>query len=123
MSGSSELWQRVYAAFERHSHKDPSTHAGLERIAKKCLGLAETKPFNPTNCAIRSERLLAEQLVPLVRYHARMNPRRDGGAIVVLEYQGHAFVIDGNNRVNKWVADKQPGPFEAIVITPHEDAA
>jgi hypothetical protein len=123
MSDSPELWRRVHAAFEGHSRNDPSTQAGLERIAKKCLGLTERRPFNQTNCTIRAEVFHPEQLASLVRYHDRTKPQREGQAIVVLEYQGRRFVIDGNNRVNKWVAEKRLEPFEAIVIAANEGAA
>jgi len=59
----------------------------------------------------------------LMVYHSRTTPQRDGGSLVILRYCGRNVVIDGNNRVNLWRAQKKPGPFHAIVIEPNENAA
>jgi hypothetical protein len=36
--------------------------------------------------------------------------------ILVLEWQGRHFLIDGLNRVNRRVRNGEPGPHEVIVI-------
>lgn len=125
MLSSEELWRRVHVAFEPHRKLpgDIDAQAALERVAKKCLGLAETKPFNVSNSSIREEMMTAEMLDHLIVYHSRTAPLRDGGLLVILRYGGHNVVIDGNNRVNLWRAQKKPGPFHAIVIEPNENAA
>jgi len=43
--------------------------------------------------------------------------------LVLLEVGGRRVVIDGNNRINLWRAERAPGPFEALVIVPNENAA
>jgi len=52
-----------------------------------------------------------------------LSPLRDGGPLVLLEVGGRRVVIDGNNRINLWRAERAPGPFEALVIVPNENAA
>ncbi len=123
MGNSGELWRRIHAAFDAHRQAtDKDAQAALERIAAKCLGLASPKPFNRSNSLVREEMMSAALLNDLVRYHERTRPLRPCGPIVVLLHQGRRVVIDGNNRVNMWLAQNAPGPFYAIVIEPSENA-
>jgi hypothetical protein len=56
--------------------------------------------------------------VPLVHVdaHDRRRPKRDDRPILVLEWQGRHFLIDGINRVNRRVRAREPGPHDVIVI-------
>jgi len=116
-----DLWDQVYAAFEAHRlPTDPSAQAALNRIAAKCLRSEEVKSFDPSNCGLRQELLSAEDLRTLERYHQKTNPQRTHDPIVVLEFEGRRLVVDGNKRVNKWVADATSQLRSAIIITPWE---
>ena len=117
------LRAKVHRAFEPHAKRDPSPQDALERIAQKCLGLEQRHPFNSGNCSVRVESLTPNDLGSLVVYHTRSRPLRDGGPLVLLEVGGRRVVIDGNNRINLWRAERAPGPFEALVIVPNENAA
>ena len=59
-----------------------------------------------------------ERLVPLVHpdAHDRARPKRDDRPILLLEWQNRHFLIDGINRINRRVRERQPGPHEVIVI-------
>lgn len=59
-----------------------------------------------------------ERLVPLVHAdaHGRARPKRGDRPILLLEWQGRHFLIDGINRVNRSRRDKLAGPHEVIVI-------
>jgi hypothetical protein len=48
--------------------------------------------------------------------HDRKRPKRDDRPILVLEWQGRHFLIDGINRVNRRVRAREPGPHDVIVI-------
>jgi hypothetical protein len=125
MNNVAELWNRIHRAFDISAlaRGDSSPQHALERIAQKCLGLAQRSPFNSTNCSVRSEMLTSNDLGSLVLFHAKDRPARDGGPLVLLEFGGRRVVIDGNNRVNLWRTKQAPGPFEALIIVPNENAA
>ena len=119
-----DLWRQVHAAF--HPHRlgtDRDAQAALNRIAAKCLGSREVKPFDSANCTIRQDFLDSAELLVLKRYHDKRTPGRVHEPIVVLEYGGERWVIDGNKRVNKWIADGCTQSRLAIVITPKPGAA
>lgn len=121
-SPDDDLWEQVYATFEAHRLRtDPDAQAALNRIAAKCLGLSEVRSFDPSNCRVRRELLRQEALRTLKRYHQRKEPLRDYEPIVVIEWRGRSWVVDGNTRVNKWIADGAPQPRSAIIITPETD--
>jgi hypothetical protein len=68
--------------------------------------------------SVSRERWTLEQLAPLVHpdAHGRARAKRDRRPIVLLEWQGRHFLIDGINRINRRVRDRQAGPHEVIVI-------
>ncbi len=59
-----------------------------------------------------------ERLAPLVHAdaHDRARPKRDDLPILVLEWSGRHFLIDGINRINRRVRERRPGPHDVIVI-------
>ena len=59
-----------------------------------------------------------ERLAPLVHVdsHDRARPKRDERPILLLEWRGRHFLIDGINRINRRVRENQAGPHEVIVI-------
>lgn len=116
MSDTDALWVRVRAAFEAHQIPgiDHTPQMALDRIAAKCIHLS----FNDSNCTVREECLLLDELRQLRRYHDNVHPKRDSGPIIVLVYEGQRFIIDGNKRVNKWVEQGSAEPRSALIIEP-----
>ncbi len=59
-----------------------------------------------------------ERLAPLVHVdaHDRARPKRDERPILLLEWQGRHFLIDGINRINRRRRERLAGPHEVIVI-------
>ena len=122
MSEDIELWKRIQAAFEAHCGPgDRHAQDALERVAAKCLHSPQRQALNASNCDVWEENLSSESLAELQVYHSRALPLRSNGPIVVLLYQGHRVVIDGNNRVNAWRVQQAPGPFDAIMIEPRAE--
>src|SRR6266850_7625354 len=120
MDEPAQLWRRIHAAFEAHRKPtDKNAQAALERVAVKCLGLANRQAFNASNCSVREAQLGRQSLLALKVYHERSRPVRGGGTIVLIFYGGSYVVLDGNNRVNQWRAQNAPGPFDAIIIEPN----
>jgi hypothetical protein len=48
--------------------------------------------------------------------HGRARPKRDDRPILLLEWQGRHFLIDGINRINRRARERLAGPHEVIVI-------
>ncbi|HEU5468373.1 MAG TPA: hypothetical protein VFU77_03640 [Steroidobacteraceae bacterium] len=83
------------------------------------LKLAEPPPVLTRDMlSITRERWLLERLAPLVHpdAHGRARPKRDDRPILLLEWQGRHFLIDGINRINRRLREARPGPHEVIVI-------
>jgi hypothetical protein len=114
MSKANELWQRVYEGFAYQG--DPTPQAGLNRIAAKCLKLAKPPSFDPSNCDVQEKFLIPDEFRHFERYHERENPRREGGSIVVLFYQGKGFVLDGHNRISKCLKEGTTEPRSVLII-------
>jgi hypothetical protein len=124
MNSVDEMWIIAYKLFEYHRKPtDPDAKSALNRVAMKCLKLAEQKSFTPDNCSICEEIFSIDDLQNLVLYHDRNCPKEMEGPIVVLVYDGRPYVIEGNNRTNAWRAGKYNGPFTALVLKPKDHAA
>ena len=123
MKGDSGLWHQVHAAFEFHRKKaDPNAQAAMDRVAAKCIGSSTPVSFNATNCLLREELLSSVSLHELTLYHKRGTPYHRKAPIVVLLHKGKKIVIDGNTRVNAWIAHGDKGPFSAIIVEPKTNA-
>ena len=68
--------------------------------------------------SISHERWPLERLAPLVHpdAHGRWRPKRDDRPVLLLEWRGRHFLIDGINRINRRVRARLAGPHEVIVI-------
>jgi hypothetical protein len=83
------------------------------------LKLAEPPPvLTREMLTISGERWPLERLAPLVHVdsHDRARPKSDLRPILLLEWRGRHFLIDGINRINRRVRGRQAGPHEVIVI-------
>lgn len=120
MTSDRRIWQRIHIAFEAHRRQpqDVDAQTAFERVAQKTLGLTERTAFNSDNCRVYEEDLLLTDLHDLKLYHTRQNPQRADGPIVIIETGNVRVVVDGNNRVNTWIANETLGPFDAIIVTP-----
>ena len=122
MSDVNVLWTQVHGAFKAHqiAPTDRTPQIAMNRIAAKCIGLSLIPDcgefFSQDNCDVYEEVLSLDDLKRLKRYHTRANPLLNGDPIIVLLYGEDRYVIDGNNRVNKWVNDEDPTPRRALIV-------
>jgi hypothetical protein len=67
---------------------------------------------------VTRERWPLERLAPLVHpdAHGRARPKKDDLPVLVLEWRGRHFLIDGLNRINRRVRAREAGPHDVIVI-------
>jgi hypothetical protein len=119
VSSPAELWAAAYAALPYPSDRAPRE---LTRIAAKCLlravGWAGPIVFDGSTCEIASIFFEANDLPQLIRYHDRTQPTERTTPLIIVRLGDAQIVVEGNNRVNKWVLERDSTPRHALVITP-----
>ena len=67
---------------------------------------------------VSGERWPLARLAPLVHVdaHDRTRPKRDDRPVLLLEWQGRHFLIDGITRINRRIRGREPGPHAVIVL-------
>lgn len=126
MPTNDQLWGLVHTAFEAHRKRsgDVDAHTAFERVAQKSLGLSERRYFNAENSDIKLESLNRGDLGSVTVYHNRTNPKGNPelhhGPLVMIDFGGTRYAIDGNNRINLWRESDSEGPYEAVIVTPRE---
>lgn len=113
---SAELWARALAAIPVKK-KDGTPQAALNRLANEYFRRKPAESFDPSRCTIKEVALSPEELASLETHHTDGAPRYTGGAIVVVEFDGRRVVVDGNNRVNYWRAQRDNQPHMALIVT------
>ena len=130
MSGESdeEAWQLVESELGHHQRPGHDWVDTLNRLWRKnrfvmsmdgVLKLDREPPvLTREMLSVSREHWPLERLAPLVHAdaHDRRRPKRDDLPVLVLEWQGRHYLIDGLNRVNRRVRERLPGPHEVIVI-------
>jgi hypothetical protein len=121
-------WDEVTAQLGFHNKPGDDWLATLNRLWRKnrfvtsldgMLKLPEAPPLLTREMlSISSERWPLERLAPLLHpdAHGRSRPKRDDRPILLLEWQGRHYLIDGTNRVNRRAREKLAGPHEVLVI-------
>jgi hypothetical protein len=113
------LWKRALAQFEFHrQNTDPTALDAMNRIAQKCLYLAERPSFSPENCTIRAASLTRTELSQLKRFHPRTKGYPSLEPVVVIESGSDLVVVEGNTRVNRWLEEGREGPFPTLIVAP-----
>ncbi len=128
MSAEKEAWAIVESELGYHAKPGHDWVDTLNRLWRKnrfvtsldgLLKLeAEPPVLTRDMLSLRRERWPLERLAPLVHVdaHGRARPKRDDLPVLVLEWDGRHFLIDGLNRVNRRVRGREAGLHEVIVI-------
>jgi hypothetical protein len=122
-------WAQVTSQLDFHQRRPTDTWIDtLNRLWRKnrfvmtmdgMLRLPEPPPMlTPGMLSVSAEKWPLEKLVPLVHpdAHDRARPKRDDLPILILEWAGAHFLIDGINRINRRTRDRDAGPHDVIVI-------
>lgn len=127
--GESELWSMVRSELDFHRRR--ATHTWIDtlnRLWRKnrfvvtmdgMLRLPEAPPVLTSDMlTVSAAKWPLEKLTPLVHpdAHDRARPKRDELPILILEWAGAFFLIDGINRINRRMRDRDAGPHDVIVI-------
>jgi hypothetical protein len=128
MSADAEDWAIVESALGHHAKPGHDGIDTLNRLWRKNRFVTsldgvlklDAEPPVLTRAMLHAtrERWPLERLAPLVHpdAHGRSRPKRDDLPVLVLEWRGRHFLIDGLNRVNRRVRAREAGPHEVIVI-------
>ena len=119
----SDLWKRIEAIFEWHQkpEKDTSSIQALNRLAQEQVQSHDLPPLAPltdkTSFSVLAASWPINELAKLPRRHARTKPAYDAGPVVVLQHYGY-WLLDGNNRINKWISENSTIPHEVLIVKP-----
>lgn len=128
MAPEAEDWAIVESGLGHHAKKPHDWIDTLNRLWRKnrfvtsldgVLKLdAEPPVLTRAMLSVTRERWPLERLAALVHpdAHGRARPKRDELPVLVLEWRGRHFLIDGQNRINRRVRNRHAGPHEVIVI-------
>jgi hypothetical protein len=119
-TGQPDLWNKVHEAFRRHRKPDQNLQGVLDRIAAKCLTV-HCEWFTPGNCEVYEKTLSPDELRGLKTYHPRDNPAQgyeEKEPIILVDCSGTLIVIDGINRVNRWLKTSPNQSRKSIVLKP-----
>lgn len=129
MGPEEKAWEAVKCQLDFHRRKPHHTWLDtLNRLWRKnrfvmtmdgMLRLPEEPPvLTEDMLSVSTDRWPLEKLAPLVHpdAHDRSRPKRDDLPVLVLEWDGRHFLIDGINRINRRRRDRESGPHEVIVI-------
>lgn len=116
MTISHDLWGEAISALAWHiPRKDASPLERIERLTKEHFP-SIAQPINPETCNIWEEICSPDTIRSLKRWHLKSKPQRQGGRLVLFRHQGVYAIVDGNNRVNFWLAGDQVEPLASIVL-------
>ncbi len=122
------LWDEAKSQLAFHARPGHDWLDTLNRLRRKnrfvmsldgVLKLDEPLPVLTREMLVVSrERWPLERLAPLVHVdaHGRARPKRNERPVLVLEWRGRPFLIDGINRINRRLRERDAGPHEVIVM-------
>jgi hypothetical protein len=128
MTPDNEDWAFIEGALGHHAKPGHDWVETLNRLWRKnrfvtsldgMLKLEVEPPvLTRAMLAVTRERWPLDRLAPLVHpdAHGRARPKKDELPVLVLEWRGRHFLIDGLNRINRRLRAGEPGPHEVIVI-------
>lgn len=112
---SLELRRELFSLIAWHMHgKDRCGCEALARLVMKACKLA----IRPDRIAI-SERTFKLKELQKIRgpHHDRAKPVDETAPLILFSHRRKLYVIDGQNRLNKWTAERRTGPFRALVVS------
>jgi hypothetical protein len=123
---SETVWQQAKDLLQHHQKKDKGDQTpidALNRLFHEAAPDAKSIRLSEMNCGIVSESWTTKMLAGLHRRHVRATPSVEGCSILVVRWQCNQYLIDGSNRVNKWVNESNASNHDVLVIVVVETAS
>ena len=113
-----ELWKEVYSQLKHHQKPgiDRTPLQALNRVLKK-VQFSDTPVVDPEKAKISLRNLSRDEVASLRPHHKRSLPVRIRWPIVIVRYREESYIVDGNTRVNWWLASSDTDYMDAIEIT------
>ena len=113
----SKLWDEALSLLDFHRKASDATPVDVvNRLVCERIAGALAVRLGPNTCAIREDYWPIDRLASTERKHQCDTPRHMIEPVIVVEYEGHALLIDGNNRVNEWLARGGNASRRVIVV-------
>lgn len=112
------IWELLYCLLRHHQKigRDASASDVLDRLFHEYVPQAQHVRLTEENCHARMEAWFTDKLARVKRKHDGKEPRHENCPVVVLSYEGCDYLIDGNNRVNKWVEDNSQVSHNVVIV-------
>ena len=110
------LWKRAYSAVLPNSDI-ASAQGQLKKLVNERFGRAGGIEVNEQDWSIRTEVVSMDRIKDFERKHNRASPRQFDGPLVAAEFRACQFLIDGTNRVNRWLLERSSREHEVLIIS------
>ncbi len=102
-----------------HGDGDGDGMAVLNRVFGEYLaesGMARVPRIGRDTCSITIANLTPLELMTTVRRHHRARPRTEADPPIMVCHEKRMYVVDGSNRINKWLGSGAAVERPAILI-------
>jgi hypothetical protein len=111
------LWNQAEDLLRHHQKSSDATPLdALNRLFHEAAPKAKAIRLSNANCRIASESWSTEKLSGLYRRHDRANPKDEACPILLVRWRSNHYLIDGANRINKWLKENKEGEHAVLVI-------
>ena len=116
------LWDRTEELLRYHQKKsDPTPVDALNRLFHEAASKARSIRLSKANCRVMSESWSTGRLAGLYRRHDQANPDHEECPVLVVCWREKHYLIDGANRINKWVKEQNEDSHAVLVIVLAEE--
>lgn len=116
-SDEDNLWAELLSLLPQKS-SDPTKIHTLNRLAREqAKRKKHLKWLDPSSCTLHRAVWPISRLLTLNRRHTDDTPQNETVPVIVLNHDGNYFLIDGNNRLNKWAGEGRGGEHQVIIVS------
>ena len=109
----------MWSVLDYHKKKATPEHALNRLFREHHPGVLVVPHLSPSTATVRREGWSTEQLNGTVRKdRTTIGPARTDVPVVVVQWKGKPFLVDGRRRLNQWVQQRSTLVHEVFVIEP-----
>ena len=114
MEDQATLWEEITQALAWGT-KDATPVHRFNRLAKEHFPCVAAW-LDQETCVARNQQLSRKEIEKLVPWHQRTNAKQTVGKLVLFSHNGITAIVDGNNRVAKYIEANSQHEIAAIVV-------